>query len=41
MLAKEVDIPSPQEAIRRVYTAKGGLKGAHSQGSLPLSRLTM
>ena len=36
-LAKEVVLQSPKEAIRTVFTAKGGLKGNQSQGSLPLN----
>ena len=35
-LAKEVAIQSPKKAVRTVFAAKGGLKGAQSQGSLPM-----
>ena len=34
-LTREAAVQSPKEAIRAVFTAKGGLKGAQSQGSLP------
>ena len=30
-----------KEAMRTVFTAKGGLKGAHSQGSLPLNQWSL
>ena len=36
-LAKEVAVQSPKEAVRTVFAAKGGLKGAQSQGSLPMN----